>query len=486
VNGSIRALGAFVMLLFVAMVAQLTNLQVLQANSLNHNRLNIRTTLRDFSRNRGVIQTADGVVVAQSVPTTDQYKYQRQYPTGSLFAFVTGYQSLIYGTDGVESSYGSQLDGRNLPLHVSDLSQLFSNTQPTADVTLTLTNALQQAATAALGPRIGAVVALDPTTGAILAMVSQPTYDPNLLASHTASTERQAWTALNANPDQPLLARPYRERYAPGSTFKVVTSAATLDRMPALATKSYPILTDLTLPQTTHTLHNFGGESCGGTLPDILRLSCDTAFAQMGLDLGGTNLAAEASGFGFTSHPPLDLPGPIATSTFPDPATFPHDLPSLAFSAIGQQDVAATPLEMALVAAGVANGGVIMTPHVMASIHDNEGRVIRTDTPSPWMTATTPQTAATLTQLMIGVVQAGTGTGVALPGVQVAAKTGTAELDPNHVNAWMIAFAPANAPRIAVAVVLPALSGIGNEVTGGVKAAPVVRAVLAAYLGIKI
>ncbi|HWW54857.1 MAG TPA: penicillin-binding transpeptidase domain-containing protein, partial [Acidimicrobiales bacterium] len=390
------------------------------------------------------------------------------------------------GTDGVEGTYGPQLDGRNLPLRVNDLGRIFSSAQPTADVTLTLTNALQQAATAALGPRIGAVVALDPTTGAVLAMVSQPTYDPNQLATHDANAARQAWTALNANPDHPLLDRSFRERYAPGSTFKVVTSAATLDRMPDLATKSYPFLTDLKLPQTTHTLHNFGGESCGGTLPDILRLSCDTAFAQMGLDLGGTNLAAEAVGFGFAGHPPLDLPSPIATSTFPDPATFPHNLPSLAFSAIGQQDVSATPLEMALIVAGVANKGVIMTPHVMASIRDNEGRVVRTFTPSPWMTATSPQTAATLTQLMIGVVQGGTGTGVALPGVQVAAKTGTAELDPTHVNAWMIAFAPADAPKIAVAVVLPGLTGIGNEVTGGVKAAPVVRAVLAAYLGIKL
>jgi len=265
----------------------------------------------------------------------------------------------------------------------------------------------------------------------------------------------------------------------------VVTAAAALDHVPDLATKNYPVLTDLPLPQTTHTLHNFGGERCGGVLPDILRLSCDTAFAQMGLDVGGNNLAQEAAAFGFGARPPLDLPSPIATAQFPDPATFPHNLPSLAFSAIGQQDVAATPLQMALVAAAIANHGVIMTPHVMGSIHDNEGRVVRTYAPTPWMTATSPQTAATLSQLMVGVVQAGTGTGAALPGISVAAKTGTAEVDATHVNAWMIAFAPADAPRIAIAVVLPGLTGIGNEVTGGVRAAPIVRSVIAAYLGIK-
>src|SRR5258708_3527082 len=173
---------------------------------------------------------------------------------------------------------------------------------------------------------------------------------------------------------------------------KVITASAALDHRPDLTTKNYPFLTDLALPQTTHLLHNFGGERCGGVLPDLLRLSCDTGFAQMGLDLGAANMTAEALAFGFGARPPLDLPAGAA-STFPDAASFPHNLPSLAFSAIGQQDVAATPLQMALAAAAVANHGVIMRPHLMAQVHDNEGRLVRSFTPSPWMTATSPQTA---------------------------------------------------------------------------------------------
>lgn len=483
-NRSIRAFGAFVMLLFVAMVAQLTNLQVVQASRLNRDPRNTRNTVRDFSRNRGVIQTADGVVVAQSVPAKDSFHYQRRYPTGPLFAFVSGYQSFIYGTDGVENTYGSELSGRSLPVRTSDLSHLFDQTQRTGNVTLTLTNALQQAATAALGAQIGAVVALDPSTGAVLAMVSQPTFDPNQLASHSGAAVRKAWNGLNLDPGRPLLARAFRESYAPGSTMKVVTASAVLDRMPALSTKDYPQLTDLSLPQTTHQLHNFGGERCGGMLPDLFRVSCDTGFAQIGLDLGATNLTDEALAFGFGARPPLDLPA-VAASNFPPASSFAHNLPSLAFSAIGQQNVSATPLEMALVAAAIANRGVIMRPHVMAQIHDSQGRLVRSYTPTPWMTATSPQTADTMRQLMVGVVQAGTGTGVALNGVQVAAKTGTAEVDTTHTNAWMVAFAPADAPKIAVAVVLPGLTGIGNETTGGVRAAPIVKAVLAAYLGIK-
>jgi peptidoglycan glycosyltransferase len=391
----------------------------------------------------------------------------------------------LYGADGVENTYGGQLSGRSLPLQVNNIGRLLNEPQRTANVTLTVSDALQHVAAAALGSRTGAVVVLDPASGAVLAMVSQPSYDPNELASHNSNAVRQAWTSLNADAGRPLLPRSYRERYPPGSTFKVVTSAAVYDHRPDLASKPYPVLTTLPLPQTTHTLHNFGGESCGGVLPDLLRVSCDTGFAQIGLDLGGNALSSEAAAFGFGARPPLDLP-PVAASAFPAAASFPRNLPSLAFSAIGQQDVAATPLQMALVAAGVANNGVIMRPHVMAKVTDSDGNVVETATPAPWLQATTPQTAATLRQLMVTVVQGGTGTGAALPGVQVAAKTGTAEVDATHTDAWMIALAPADAPRVAVAVVLPGLTGVGNEVTGGAVAAPVVRTVLAAALGIKL
>jgi peptidoglycan glycosyltransferase len=245
------------------------------------------------------------------------------------------------------------------------------------------------------------------------------------------------------------------------------------------------VLSALPLPQTTHQLHNFAGESCGGALVTIFPLSCDTAFGQMGLDLGGPSLSAEATAFGFGTRPPLDLP-PVAASVFPDPASFLHNEPSAAFSAIGQQNVAATPLQMALSGAAIANHGVIMRPHVMASITDSDGRPVRSYQPTQWLQATSAQTADAVRQLMISVVAAGTGTGVALPGVPVAAKTGTAEVDAAHTNAWMVAFAPADNPKIVVAVVLPGLTGVGNESSGGRVAAPVARQVIASFLGIKL
>ncbi|MFI5100374.1 MAG: peptidoglycan D,D-transpeptidase FtsI family protein [Actinomycetes bacterium] len=483
-NKSIRAFGIVMIVLFVAMAVQLANLQVVQAKRFNHDPRNTRQVVADFSRPRGAIQTADGQVVAQSVPSGDSFKYQRVYPLKSLFAFVGGYLSFRYGAEGVEKTYGNDLAGRNLPVRVSDLQHLLDTTPRTANVTLTLTAALQQTATNALGPRIGAVVALDPRDGSVLALVSQPTFDPNLLASHDPAVESASYKTLSTDPAKPLLPRVYREAYAPGSTFKVVTTGAVEDHRPDLATKVYPVLNALPLPLTKNELHNFGGEYCGGALPELFRVSCDTGFGAIGLDLGADTLSAEAGQFGFRQIPPLDLPG-VFPSQFPLASAFLNQTPLVAYSAIGQASVSATPLQMALVAAGIANHGTIMTPHVMKEIRDSDGNPVTTYQAKPWLSATSPASADQIKTFMVSVVTSGTGTAVALPGVQVAAKTGTAEVDAVHTNAWMIAFAPADNPTIAVAVVLPGLIGVGNEVTGGVQAAPIARAVIAADLGIK-
>jgi len=265
VNRSIRAVGLVMMVLFAAMVVQLANLQVVQATKLNHDPRNTRQAVADFSRPRGAIQAADGLVIAQSVPSHDQYKYQRVYPHGLEYAFLTGFLSFRYGAEGVERQYGDQLAGRNLPLRASDLRNILSQSARTANVSLTVSSKLQDAATAALGQRLGAVVALDPRSGAVLALVSQPSYDPTGLASHNPAAEQQAFTSLNADPNQPLLPRVFRQSYAPGSTFKVVTASAVYDHQPSLLQKTYPTLTALPLPLTTNQLHNFGGESCGGS-----------------------------------------------------------------------------------------------------------------------------------------------------------------------------------------------------------------------------
>jgi peptidoglycan glycosyltransferase len=311
--------------------------------------------------------------------------------------------------------------------------------------------------------------------------VSNPSFDPNVLAGHDQSQVRTAWQALNADPAKPLLPAAYQQRYFPGSTFKVMTASAVLDHRPDLATKPYPSLSSLPLPQTNgQVLRNFGGEVCGGVLADLFRVSCNTGFAAIGLDLGGPTLASEAQSFGFDKTPPLDLPG-AAQAFFPPGDSFALDQPGLAKSAIGQQSVQAPPLEMAMVASAIANGGVIMKPHVLKEVTNSQGQVTRTDQPSPWLTATSPQSAAAMTQLMVSVVSSGTGTAAQVNNVQVAGKTGTAQTGQNTIHAWFIAFAPADKPKVAVAVLVENQPE-GGEATGGAIAAPIAKAVLQAAL----
>jgi len=480
VNRQIRRLGVALVALFGALFAQLNYLQVLRADELADAPGNTRNAVRDFSRARGSIESADGAVLAQSVPSDGPFERLRQYPEGELFAHVTGYLSFTFGTEGVERTYNADLAGRSAPL--TGLRDVLSDRERTGDVVLTVSKQLQQVARDALGPRKGAVVALDPADGAVLALWSYPSFDPNPLAAHEQRGVQAAWEALQADPAKPLLPRTYRERYAPGSTFKVVTAAAALERAPDLVGKDYPTLRALDLPQTNRDLPNFGGGACGGMLPALLARSCNTGFAQMGLDLGAETLAAEARDFGFADRPPLDLPAPAA-SNFPAAAAFDRDLPSLAQSAIGQRDVAATPLEMALVAAGVANGGVIMRPHVLAEVRDDQGAVVRRYQPEPWRRAMAPEAAAALGDLMVGVVDGGTARRAAIAGVRVAAKTGTAQTVGDNAHAWLIAFAPAEAPRVAVAVIVESQPGLGDDQTGGRVAAPIAQAVMKAALG---
>ena len=481
-NRQIRTLGTALIVLFVALFLNINYLQIFHAKALNNNPVNTRAIVRDFSRARGVIQTSDGAVLAKSVPTNDELKRLRQYPEGALFAHITGYLSFNYGAEGVERTYNDQLVARDQTVSVKNLSDLLVTSERTGDVTLTLSKRLQQVATDQLGQRKGAVVALDPTTGAILAMADYPSYDPNALAGHDQAAVKAAWDALNADPDKPLLPRSYRERYFPGSSFKVVTASTALATgVATVDTPVFPSLSELPLPNSGgQTLKNFGGEVCGGNLAQALKVSCNTAFAQLGLNLGADRLSAGAGAFGFRKAPPIDLPFP-AVSNFPEASAFADDLPGLAKSAIGQQDVQATPLEMALVAGAIANNGVIMTPHVMAEVRNDQGEVVETYQPKPWLQAVPADVAATMKTMMIGVVQAGTGTAAQIPGIQVAGKTGTAQTGLNTTHVWFISFAPADNPKIAVAVMLENLP-TESEATGGVVAAPIAKAVIQAAL----
>lgn len=480
-NAQIRVLGIVLMVLFSALFVQLNNLQVFSAERLNEHPANTRTVVRDFSQPRGAIQTSDGVVIAESVEVDDAFERQRRYPEAELFAHITGYFSFTFGDDGIERIYNDALTGRDRKVTLDRLGDLLLEKDKTADVTLTVSKTLQQIATDGLAGRKGSVVAIDPRNGAILALADYPSYDPNRLASHNQDEVRKAWADLNADEDRPMLPRTYRERYFPGSSFKVVTAAGALGAgVATLSQPVFPVLTELPLPQTTEPLRNFGGSACGGPLPEALRISCNTAFAQLGVDMGAPTLAAAANAFGFNEVPPIDLPFG-AESVFPDPSAFTRDIPALAKSAIGQQDVAATPLQMALVAAAIANNGVIMTPHLLAEVRDSQAELLERYDPKPWREAVPPEVARAVRDMMVGVVAAGSGANAQIPGVTVAGKTGTAQTGLGTSHTWFIAFAPAEAPRVAVAVMLENQPS-ANEFTGGALAAPIARDVMAAAL----
>ncbi len=474
-NSQIRKLGYFMMVLFLILFGQVNNIQVLQASKLTNDPRNNRNAVRDFASQRGAIQTADGVVIANSVPVDDDYKYLRQYPKGELYSGITGFFSFTYGNEGIEKTYNKELTGKTYAL--TNIDDLLKDRVTTNNVTLTVSDKLQQVTKDALGNNRGAAIALDPKTGAVLSMYSNPTYDPNALAGHDFPAVTRARDALLKDKANPMLPRAYRESYPPGSTFKVVTSSAAYDTKPELVTKSYPALSALPLPNSGgRSLRNFGGEVCGGKLPDLLRVSCNSGFGQMGIDLGAANLNKQASDFGFNSTPPLDQPA-VAKSIFPSVDFFRRNTPQLAYSAIGQGSDTATPLQMALVASAIANNGIVMSPHLMKEIRNSHGDIVKKSSEVAWKRATTSDTAKKMTANMVEVVKRGTATAAAIPGVQVAGKTGTAETADNRVNAWFVAFAPADDPKVAVAVIVEDQVGF-SDATGGRVAAPIAKKIM--------
>jgi len=493
VNKQIRRLGLALMACFVALFAQLNYIQVFRAKDLNTHPGNVRPLERAFAQPRGTITSGDGVVLAKSVPVDDVYKFKRLYPTGDLFGQVTGYLNYQFGSSGIELQYTRELSGRTPEQQFRTISDVFTTSDRSGNVTLTIRNDLQQLAKDSLGNRKGSVVALDPKTGAVLALWSYPSYDPGPLSDHSkdqavGANAINVKKLLDASPDQPLRPRSYRQSFAPGSTFKVVTGSIGVESGKVTRDNpSYPQLDGLPLPQTNGLiLHNYGGEVCGGTLFDVLATSCNSSFAQMGLDLGPLTMVAGAQGFGFNDTPPLDLPGP-------DRSLFPTDynqrLPSLAQASIGQYDVRATPLEMGLVASAIANKGKAMVPHLLEEVRDNDGKVVKSYRDKVWRQPVSEPTAALMRQAMIGVVQSGTATGLQIDGYEVAGKTGTAEagFNPPTNHAWIIGFAgpPGQDPEVAVAVIVEGVPGVASEQTGGQVAAPIARAMLERALAIK-
>lgn len=499
----IRWLAVILAVCFALVLAQLVKIQMIQAPAINASPTNPRVASTRYDNPRGAILAANGEVLARSVKApkgSGPYQYLRQYPAGSLFSQIVGYDSPYYGTNGVEAEYNSWLTPHTQS--PQNLGQLLTPPVPSTDsATLTVEPYLQsvaqhELATIPSSNKDGAIVVLRPQTGAVLAMYSSPTYTPNPLVSPDITTEKAAGHADFTVPDHegfvPGVPLATFDPEPPGSTFKIVTTTAVYNLKPSLAGFTYPVSKCTKLPDSTRQICNDAAtaalaNACGGTIAQMLPPSCDPGYANLGLALGGTTLSRQASLFGYNQKPPLDLPD-VSASTFPAAGTFAVTKlgpPGLAYSAFGQQNVKSTALQQAMVAAAVANGGTLMTPHVLSTIRSANGQVVKRYQPSVYKHSMSASAAAKVNTLMQSVATApdGTGYGIFPSSLKVAVKTGTAQTGlPNataNIDDWMIAFAPYTHPEVAVCVMVPFQP---SSTFGATTAGPIMRTMLTAAL----
>jgi penicillin-binding protein A len=512
VNRQIRRVAAAVGVLMLALLINLNYVQVVKSDAYRNNSGNRRVILTEYSTPRGQI-VVQGTPIAESEATSDELKYIRTYSNGPVYAPVTGFYSLIYGKPyGLESAEDGILGGTDSRLFGSRLGDILTGRDAKGgSVVTTLNAAAQQAAYTAMSKQKGAVVAMDPTTGAILAAVSLPSYDPNMLSSHDTAAITAYWKSLNPDdPQSALVNRAFNQTYAPGSVFKVITSAAALkkgvnqnDTIPA-PNSYWPLGGSGSCPAAggVACVENFDGETCDNgttaTMAFAFAKSCNTAFAELGVEkIGGSALAAEAKLFGLDTGS-QNVPVPVAASTIGNQTDL-TDKAALAQTSFGQRDVRITPLQGAMIASAVANDGTLMTPYLVSEERAPDLSVLSQTKPEQESTVLDPDLDAQLEQMMVGVVQNGTGTAAqitpaeakdpALAGVSIGGKTGTADTGifvngketPPH--AWFVGFATQNGTaKIAVAVIVENGGVNGNETTGGLAAAPIAKAVIEAYL----
>jgi peptidoglycan glycosyltransferase len=487
VNTPLRRVALAVMGMIVLLLLNATYIQVVNADTYRTDPRNRRVLLDEYSRQRGQI-IAGGLPVANSVETGGQLRFLRRYLNGPLYAPVTGYYSLRYGSGGTENSMDSVLNGSDGRLFVRRLSDLITGREPSGgSVELTINPAVQRAAYDQLTRRgyTGAVVAIKPSTGEILAMVSTPSYDPNQLSAHDSAEQELAWNAATSpTRGSPLTNRAVASTYPPGSTFKLVDTAAALENGKATPDTPLTAAAALQLQGTTTFLHNFADQPCGtgatATLTQALVRSCNTAFAQLAASVGENDLRKQAQLFGIGQQD-LAIPIPVAPSTL---GAIP-DVAALEQSGIGQRDVALTPLQNAMIVATIANGGVRMKPQLVRNILAPDLSVLDGFVPEQADTAMSAFTAAQIRDMMVAAENSYRNDGK-INGISIAAKTGTAEhgADPKHTppHGWYVAFAPAQNPQVAIAVVVEDGGDRNLEATGGSLAAPIGRAVIAAAL----
>jgi peptidoglycan glycosyltransferase len=479
VNKPLRRVSVLVMMMFLALFVSTTVIQYFDRGELQSDGRNSRTFYASFKTERGQI-LVDGEPIAYSTKVDDRYTYQRVYSAGAMYSTVTGYFTVQPSTGGLEGDLNSYLSGNSDEQFLDRINAIITGSDPQgASVELTIDPVVQQAAWDALGDYTGAVVAIDPRTGAILALVSKPSYDPNQLAVHDPNQVEDTYQALLADPSDPLIDRGIGgDLDPPGSTFKLVVAATALESGQFTPDSEFPNPTSLVLPGTSTSIFNSAEGNCGGaataSIATALRLSCNIPFAQLAGALGADAIRAEAAKFGFGSS--FDLPMSSTASQYPqtqsDAETY--------LSGFGQASVRASPLQMAMVSAAIANGGVLMKPTIVESILAPDLTVLQSLQPEVYSTPLNPQNAATMIQMMVNNVSNGVANNARISGVDVAGKTGTAENGDGGppYSLWFTGFAPANDPQVAVAVVLQDRpSCCGNTL-----AAPIARKVMEAVL----
>ncbi len=456
--------------LFLILIVNLSNLQFFSSEGISSNQNNKRHLLKDYSIERGAIYTADGVEIARTVDTGSEYRFQREYPQGWLYSNITGYDSWRYGRSGLEKTFNRELLGQAKEYSLRNfVNRLFGGVKRGYSLVLTIDSRIQQAAANALGNQRGAVVAIRPSTGEILAMVTSPRFDPNVTVPLGGRDTETPWRALNADENKPLIDRCTMGLYPPGSSFKVVIAAAALET--GLVAPDTFFECRGSLPVYGYTIRDFGGKAHGKIdFRKALEVSCNVTFASVGVKLGGATVVRYAEKFGLNKDVEFDLP--VAKSTIPESGSM--DPVEVASSSIGQGRVLVTPMQMALIAAAIANGGTVPRPYIVREIQEYSGKVVEQFRPSLYEEAIGHKVADTLTRMMVRVVRQGTGTATRISGVEVAGKTGTAETGVKKANphSWFICFAPADKPQVALAVI------VENGGEGGKTAAPIARRVL--------
>lgn len=476
----LKRVSLVIFVMFLSLFISATSIQVVNTEELAKDQRNVRAVYDSYKTQRGAI-LVDGQPIAYSEPADDVYRYLRIYES-PMYSAITGFFSIYQGATGIESAMNSYLTGQNSSQFFEQISALLSgNPVQGGSVELTIDPKAQKAAWDALGKMKGAVVAIEPKTGKILAMVSKPGFDANLLAVHSGETSNANYQELLANENGPLLNRALSELYAPGSTFKVIVATAALESGQYTPDSQIPNPVKFQLPGTDVFIQNSGEGKCGGkatvSLADALKLSCNVPFAQLGLALGQDRIRAQAELFGFGKE--FEIPMALTPSVYPKGM----DEPQTALSAFGQFDNRATVTQMAMVSAAVANGGVLMKPNIIELVQSSNLAVLYQPSDEIASQTMSAGTAALVNQMMVDAVASGVSSNARISGISVAGKTGTAQNGEDApYTLWFTGFAPADNPQVAVAVVIADGGGKGQNGRGNSLAAPVARKVMEAVL----